>query len=151
MPKRIVFAVVSVLFSALLAQPAEAGTSISQAKSLIRALYYGHQAAAQRSLETELAYALAHDYPGMYSNTRQCLLDIAARGTGWGSPLPDLSTIDYDKSWSLPTGIPMNKLSGKKPKGETFVLNVNWSGDIRTNHVTILNGKAYYFLFICGS
>ena len=152
MQKRIVFLVVSVLLSALLAEPAEAGTSISQAKSLIRNLYYGHQQASQRSLDAENAYILAHNYPGMYSSARQCLLDSTSDGTRYGPATPNLSTIDFDKSWRVPTGLPKYRLIGKKPKGETFVVDVNWTiGGLSTNHVTILKGKAYYFLWICGS
>jgi hypothetical protein len=152
MQKRIVFLVVSVLLSLFIVQPAEAGTSLSQAKSLIRSLYYGHQQASQRSLDAENAYILAHNYPGMYSSARQCLLNLESQdGLGYGPAVPNLSTIDFDKTWTIPTGLPSNKLSGKKPKGDTFVVDVNWSGRLATNHVTILKGKAYYFLWICGS
>lgn len=87
----------------------------------------------------------------MYSNPRQCLSTLTQNGIGYGPGIPDLASVDFDSTWTIPTGLPGNKLSGKKPKGDTFVVDVNWSGRISTNHVTILKGKAYYYLWICGS
>jgi hypothetical protein len=152
MKRNITFLIVNVLLSMSLAQPAEASTSLAKAKSMIRDLYYGQQQAAQRSISAENSYIVSRIYPGMYTNPRKCLMDLEAQyGSGYGPAVPNLSTVDFDKNWVIPTGLPLNKLSGKKPKGETFVVDVNWTSGISTNHVTILNGKAYYFLWVCGS
>ena len=152
MKRKITILLVNVLITMCFVQPAEAGTSLSKAKSLIRDLYYGQQQAAQRSTDAENSYIISRNYPGMYTNPRKCLLDLQAQyGGSYGPAVPNLSTVDFDKNWKIPTGLPSNKLSGKKPKGETFVVDVTWTSGISTNHVTILNGKAYYFLWVCGS
>jgi hypothetical protein len=137
-----------VLLGALIIQTptAEAKTSLTLAKTMIRSLYYGQQQAAQKGIAADRNYIAAHLYPGMYLNPQECLKSWAGAGAG----VPDLSTLDYDPYWKLPTGVNQNKLSGKKPKGEIFVLDVNWPAGLQTNHVAILNGKAYYFLAICG-
>jgi hypothetical protein len=140
------------MFSFCFMTTAEASTSPSQAKSLIRNLYYGQQQASQRGVEAENAYILSHNYPGMYTAGKECLLNMENQsGSTYGPAVPNLLTIDTDKTWKVPSGLPSNRLSGKTPKGETFVLDVTWSNGIATNHVTVLNGKAYYFLWICGS
>ena len=72
-------------------------------------------------------------------------------GGTYGPAVPDLTTLDKDPSWAVPTGLPKNKLSGRVPRGDTFVLDVKWADGLSTNHVTILNGKAYYYLWVCGS
>lgn len=131
---------------------ADAAVSISQAKSMIRNLYYGQQQASQRGIDAEMNYITSHIYPGMYSNSRQCLSNIANElGFLYGPGSPNLLTLDFDKSWRIPTGLPLNKLSGAKPQGDTFVLDVTWRNGVATNHVTIRKGKAYYFLWVCGA
>jgi len=74
-------------------------------------------------------------------------------GAGYGTAVPNFSSLDYDPTWRVPTGIPGNKLSGKTPKGDIFVLEVNWpqTGGPSLNHVVFLNNKPYYFLWICNS
>jgi hypothetical protein len=127
-------------------------TSIEKAKPLIRSLYYGQSQASQRGLSAELTYIANNLYPGMYSNPQKCLNDLVTRyGSLYGQALPRLSTVDYDKSWVLPTGLKENKLSGKTPKGDIFVLEVKWSfSDApNVNHVVIFKGKPYYFLWVC--
>jgi len=152
MKKGTLFIVISILLTNFQVQSADASTSITKAKSMIRSLYYGQQQASQRSLAAENSYILSHNYPGMYSTAKQCLTDLENQfGQGYGPAVPNLLTVDFDTEWRVPTGLPSNRLSGKKPKGETFVVDVNWNSGLATNHVTILNGKAYYFLWICGS
>lgn len=128
------------------------GANVSKAKPLIRSLYYGLQQASQRGLAAENAYILAHNYPGMYSNPGKCLVDLEnAAGGGYGPGVPDLTTVDVDPVWVVPSGLPQNKLSNKRPKGDTYAVDVNWSTGLSTNHVTILNGKPYFYLWLCGS
>ena len=147
----IAFSVTACLFVST-APNASASVSLSQAKSLIRALYYGQQQAYQRGVDAENAYEVAHLYPGMYSSAKACLISMESQmGGTYGPAVPDLTTLDKDPSWAVPTGLPKNKLSGRVPRGDTFVLDVKWDNGLSTNHVTILNGKAYYYLWVCGS
>lgn len=120
-------------------------TSIRAAKSLIRSLYYGYQQASNNGWSGQKKYILAHNYPGMYANAKGCLDKL----TNYSSIMPDLSSVDKDSNWKLPKGVYQNKLSGKKPAGETFVFQVTSAGEQSFNHVTILKGKAYFFLWVC--
>ena len=142
--------IAAILLGTILTPQAEAGVQLSQAKSMIRALYYGQQQASLKGLSAENSYILSHLYPGMYSSPGRCLVNLENNGVSYGPAVPDLSTLDFDPYWTVPTGLPLNRLSGRKPKGDTFVLDVNWNSGLSTNHVTILNGKAYYFLWVCG-
>jgi hypothetical protein len=120
-------------------------TSVSSAKSLIRSLYYGYQQAANVSWANQKSYILAHNYPGMYSNASACLNKYSS----YSDIMPDLSSIAKEPNWKLPSGIYLNKLSGKTPNGETFVFQVTSNGSQAFNHATILKGKAYFYLWIC--
>jgi hypothetical protein len=122
-------------------------TSISKAKSLIRSLYYGYQQAGNVSWANQKKYILSHNYPGMYSNGASCLNKYSS----YGDTMPNLSTVSKESSWKLPAGIYLNKLAGKKPSGETFVFEATSGGKKQFNHVTILKGKAYFFLWICNA
>lgn len=127
-------------------------TTVEKAKPLIRNLYYGQSQASQQGLKAELSYIVKNLYPGMYSNPQKCLNEMFNRyGSGYGKAVPNLSTVDYDKSWKLPTGLWANALSGKTPKGDIFILEVKWSSSDTPDlvHVVILNGKPYYFLWVC--
>jgi hypothetical protein len=120
-------------------------TSISKAKSMIRSLYYGYQQASYKGWTSHKKYIAANNYPGMYSNAKGCLDKL----TSYGDVMPDLSTVGRDSSWKLPKGVYQNRLAGKKPAGETFVFQANAGGKQVFNHVTILKGKAYFFLWVC--
>ena len=121
--------------------------SISVAKGLIRSLYYGYQQAQQEGWSSLKNYIVAHNYPGMYSDPRGCLSNYSM----YDDIMPNLSTVGKEASWKIPSGIYANKLSGKKVRGETFVYQVTSAGAQSFNHATILNGKAYFYLWICNA
>jgi hypothetical protein len=120
-------------------------TTVAKAKSLIRSLYYGYQQATYKGWASHKKFILANNYPGMYANPKGCL-DKLSR---YNDIMPDLSSVAKDANWKLPKGVYLNKLSGKKPAGETFVFQANDEGTQVFNHVTILKGKAYFFLWVC--
>jgi hypothetical protein len=126
----------------------------NSSKMLVMKLYYGEQQAAQRSFAAIDAYIVKNNYPGMYGAklTMQCLaLYEKQTGSSYGPTFADLSTLMPDPSWTIPTGLPQNNLSGRKPKGTTYVFAGTRSGDQAYMHVTILNGKAYFYFWVCGS
>jgi hypothetical protein len=114
---------------------------VSVAKSKIRNLYYGLQQSAAASSRT--AYILSHNYPGMYSDPKSC---IAFWPYLWMNIQPDLSSVEPDPSWRIPSGVYKNKLVNKRPSGDTFVFSVNGNQFL---HSTILNGKTYFFMWLC--
>jgi len=120
-------------------------TTVTKAKSLIRSLYYGYQQASYQGWASHKKFILANNYPGMYTNPKGCL-DKLSR---YNDIMPDLSSVAKDANWKMPKGVYLNKLSGKKPAGETFVFQANNEGTQVFNHVAILKGKAYFFLWIC--
>jgi hypothetical protein len=120
-------------------------TTVTKAKSLIRSLYYGYQQASYQGWASHKKFILANNYPGMYTNPKGCL-DKLSR---YSDIMPDLSSVAKDANWKMPKGVYLNKLSGKKPAGETFVFQANDEGTQVFNHVTILKGKAYFFLWVC--
>jgi len=63
--------------------------------------------------------------------------------------MPDLSSVSKDTGWRVPSDLYLNKLSKKKPVGDTFVFQIDWDGTKQFNHATVLKGKAYFFLSIC--
>lgn len=120
-------------------------TTVTKAKSLIRDLYYGYQQARYQGWASQKKFILANNYPGMYSNPKGCLDKLSS----YNDVMPDLSSVAKDTNWKLPKDVYLNKLSGKKPTGETFVFQVTSGGTQAFNHVTILKGKAYFFLWVC--
>jgi hypothetical protein len=122
--------------------------SLSVAKSSIRSLYYGFQQATNQGWAAQKKYILAHNYPGMYSNATACISDYK---TTWPLLAPNLNTVAKDSGWKIPSGTKLNKLANKKPAGDTYILDVKSRGTTSLNHVTILKGKAYFFLWICNA
>jgi hypothetical protein len=120
-------------------------SSVTSAKALIRTLYYGYQQASNISWAKQKSYILAHNYPGMYANAATCLNKYSS----YSDIMPDLSSVSKEANWKLPSGVYLNKLSGKKPVGDTFVFQVTSNGAQAFNHATILKGKAYFYLWIC--
>ena len=115
--------------------------NVSSAKSKIRTLYYGLQQSSTTSSRT--AYILSHNYPGMYSNPKAC---ISSWPYLWTNIQPDLGSVEADPSWRIPSGVYQNKLVNKRPSGDIFVFSVNGSQFL---HATILNGKTYFFMWLC--
>jgi hypothetical protein len=153
---KIAIALVSCLALMTLGQSAQAhspqisstlpkATTVAKAKSMIRSLYYGYQQASYNGWASHKRFILANNYPGMYSNPKACLDKLSS----YSDIMPDLSSVARSTNWKLPKGVYLNKLSGKKPAGETFVFQATSGGSQVFNHVTILKGKAYFFLWVC--
>lgn len=119
----------------------KAKVSFTQSKRLIRELYLGYQQA--KSWPKRKAYILKHNYPGLYRNmASKCLNKLSS----YENIMPDLTTLDADSDWYIPRLYAV-KLAGTKPKGQRFVFEVNHGQEF--SHATILDGKAYFFLWIC--
>ena len=126
-------------------QASSKATTVAKAKTMIRTLYYGYQQASNQGWAAQKKYILANNYPGMYTYAKGCLDKLS----GYSDIMPDLSSVGKDPNWKLPKGVYQNKLSGKKPAGESFVFQVTSNGEQAFNHVTILKGKPYFFLWVC--
>lgn len=126
-------------------------------KALISALFSGETRAASRSKEDWVDYFIAHNYPGSFDEklVRACHADPDPEIDTF-TLVPDLSTLRPTPDWVGPPRDPGQKewlFAGKKPEGVTYslVINMTYAGfeDSETVHVTILDGKAYYFSGRC--
>ena len=156
---RIWFVAIVVGSLALNVVPASAVGVSSSAKSQIRKLYYDYNQAF-RTTQGGIAFIESHNYPGVlqqssstWADWKQQWIDSELRFNA----SPDLTTIDFDKSWKWVSG-PCHPAMKSPPKGTTYILTienhaVDGTGAQSTNksdlHVTIYNGKAYFYQSIC--
>lgn len=157
------------LFSALasvailtvgLALPADAAGVSATAKSQIRKLFYDQNQASAASTSAFISYVKSHNYPGVVQSN-------SSEWASWAIKLkevnfkkistPDLSTIDLDPNWKWVAGN-CHPAMKSKPKGTTYIVTIDqtistdYEAPVSSKadvHVTILNGKAYFYQTIC--
>lgn len=136
-----------------------AGVSTT-AKSQIRKLFYDERQAMAVSTASWISFVKSHNYPGavqtdipLWNDWESKLLNANFKI----SVTPDLSTVDFDPSWKWVAGN-CHPAMKSKPKGTTYIVTVdqtvssdydpvsNAKVDI---HVTIWNGRAYFYQTIC--
>jgi hypothetical protein len=158
-PARILFTGLLVGAIALNVVPASAGGVSASAKSQIRKLYYDYNQAF-RTTEGGIAFIESHNYPGVlqqssdaWASWKQQWIDSGVKE----SLNPDLTTVDFDKTWKWVAG-PCHPAMKNPPKGTTYIVTIQGhmfdaTGAQSTNqsdlHVTIWNGKAYFYQSIC--
>jgi hypothetical protein len=141
------------LYASAVSASASGQVSLAKARSLIGTLYFNEAQAYQVSSSAGWKYDYAHNYPGV--STKAAFMKCAATRSDKGfSVTPNLSNIAVVKGWKIPQGIGTH-LGGTVPKGVTFVVHETeslpgYSSAKTTAHVTILNGKAYYYNEPCG-
>jgi hypothetical protein len=135
---------------------AKSAPKIAHVRQLISTLFYGEEQAAQVSYSAHGAYDYSHDYPGSYNRTK-FLKAVAINHSKYCSSIdaPQLTTVMPDPSWVGPAANPAEHgsylFAGKKPRGFTYILDVNYScatggsNAIGQVHVTILKDKAYFY------
>jgi len=139
--------------------PASASGVPAAAKSQIRKLYYDFNQSFRNTADG-IAFIESHNYPGVLQQTSSSWASYKQQWIDGGiteSLSPDLTTVDLDKSWKWTAG-PCHPAMRSAPKGSTYIVTVtahlfDSSGGQSTNqsdvHVTILNGKAYFYQSIC--
>lgn len=134
-----------------------------QAKQLIRTLFYERQQAWNSGTQAGLDFDSAHNYPGAFDSAASA--ECAKKGQlvenkYFNSTSVDLNTFSIDENWQGPKLKYQDYLfSGKKPRGQTFIvtgstsssdINHPLSESISTDfHVTVLEGKPYFFFGKC--
>ena len=135
-------------------------SSVDTDSLAILQLFNGEHAAFNISFSAGLNYVLTHDYPGVIDSAKfkACSATWSDKsgdpwaGGGKNFLTPDLTTIQL-----IATFTPRFTATDTKPfsdpvKGKTYQLTENTTGgSSSTIHVTILNGKAYYYFWACGS
>jgi hypothetical protein len=130
---------------------------------MVRELYYGETEAYLNSQHDGLTYALAHDYPGSVNSAKYlaCAAQDEAQFPGETvSMIPEMDTMAPDPAWVGPVqnGVADWAFAGKKPHGQTFILTVDQTDTSPSQqpsttkaqvHVTVWNGKAYFYLTAC--
>jgi hypothetical protein len=140
-------------------QASAAGVS-STAKSQIRKFFYDETQANAISTGNWIAFVKTHSYPGLLQTSTPLWKSWEAKLTSMhykSSFLPDLSTVDFDPSFKWVAG--NCRVAAKtKPKGTTYIVTIDYTTSSDSNpsssgkvdiHVTIWNGKVYYYQTIC--
>jgi len=150
--------VFSLLFSSTLLPQQSANAAVSSTvKSQIRTLFYGSQQAFQTSTAAGIAYIESHNYPGSVKTSSSLYQRSLPERINAGFKeliTPQLSKVDKDPTWMW-SGALCHPQIKKPPKGDTYVVTVDWSlVPLGTNgtsdlHVTILNKKAYFYIDLC--
>jgi hypothetical protein len=155
--------VIAFCFSFLLQIPfistSQAAFGNSQAKSIIRTLYYDITQAYEISIYEGYKYVVSRSYPGSLNS--KLSLKCAKDYTEGFSLVPDLSTVAKDTSWKIryKNQDTNQNLYNKKLPGDIYVVTVTYqsidaqgnviSSKKSDNHVSILKGKAYVFWPMC--
>lgn len=155
--------VVVLLLAGCAAAPSGAAAD-AQVVSATEELFAGHNAAFEDSPQAGWDYQVAHDYPG-YANADDPaatqLRERMLQAGYWEKFVPDLTSVTADPGW-VPVTDNLACLAGfdKPPAGQTFVVTVDRSGgETATNslhpqqrttvHVSLLDGRLYYFIPLC--
>ena len=154
---RSLFAITLSVSSLLIPQQQANAAVSSTVKNQIRTLFYNSQQAFQKSTAAGITYLESNNYPGsvitsssLYKRRVKERIYIGFKET----ITPQLSTIDKDPTWMW-SGAMCHPQMNKPPKGDTYIVTVDWSlVPLGTNgtldlHVTILNGKAYFYIDLC--
>jgi hypothetical protein len=133
--------------------------SMDTVKNLVSKLFYGERVAAHESWVKVTKYNFAHDYPGSYwrdSFFLQATQDKLQYKFCTRSVTPDLSTVTRVYKWVAPKGdYTLWRLGGKTPKGYTYTVTAMGTCVVGSGHglptkwlahITVLDGKAYYYL-----
>ena len=128
-------------------------TSIAQVGALIDSLYYNVSQAFGHGGTVGYEAVLAGDYPGSVDPAKFQSCFAAGNNASYSeSDAPNLTTLAPDPKWVLPSATssqPFWVAQTAPPLGTTYILQVAYSspGGNSTGlvHVTILNGKAYFY------
>jgi hypothetical protein len=130
--------------------------SLGQVKSLVTALFSGYDSTSG-SPTAQYKYDYAHDYPGSFDEAAFFSCAKKSPNAGYSDSItPNLSTVIALSGWHVPLSLKSQDkepilIAGQIPKGniyqvEIFVSPNDGSSSYNTNtHLTILNGKAYFF------
>jgi len=159
--KKLLKSISSLLILILILAPSTDIANANSDKGLIRNLFYGLQQAMQNGTASGIAYIEKNNYPNVITKGTNWERWKAARIQAGFSEIisPDLTTMDTDSTWMWGAGF-CHPAMTKPPKGKTYIFNTTAShgvigGQMQTEtlqaHATIWNGRAYFYLTICGS
>lgn len=123
----------------------------SSVKSGIKNLYDGLNRAYKSSTLNGINYIENHNYPNSVDKNSDDWLGSSLNLISSGYydvadiKLSSLKRVSYWK-WDSGKCHPAMKAP---PKGTTYVLQINWGKGFEDNHVTVLNGKFYFYQDIC--
>jgi hypothetical protein len=121
----------------------------------IRKLYYDERTACVVSSDKCVDFMFQNDYPGLHSLSKSYISKVKQTVDFSESDTPNLSTITPDPTWVYPTLSCEAKLIKKDISqplpGRTYSVQTDASGSNPsfTSHVTLLNGKIYYYPYVC--
>jgi len=127
--------------------PAQSG--MDQDKILVSDLFYRDQIASGQSNAEYFEFVLDNSYPGTVNEVvaRQCFKD-GSTPTPYG--VPDLNTLRADPNWTVPQTEITDIDLGVPPTGTTYIVKSESVFGVNQVHVTILDGRPYYFPDFCG-
>jgi hypothetical protein len=137
--------------------------SLEEAKSLVRTLFYDRQQAWNDGAKKGSEFDAANNYPGAYdvNALQKCVEERGWIPDGYAEQVSvDIDSLAPDEKWIGPVDDEEGWLfSGKKPDGQTFIVTITSSSSSIYSppseafnsdvHVTILNGKAYFYFGKC--
>jgi hypothetical protein len=130
-------------------------------KNGLRTLLYDMTQAYQQNSTAGVNFDLANSYPGFIdatSATYKANAALIVSGQYTDSEVPELSTIAPAPEW-VPSSTSCYTTTGEPPSGRTFIVTIDDTqtedGYLSTTqkfdgHITLLNGKLYYFPNTCG-
>ena len=117
---------------------------------LISQLFYQDQIAASKSVKDLFDFQLANTYPGAVNAEIATSAFNEGNYPGSSYGVPDLTTLRLDPNWIVPVLCPADIDLVVPPKGTTYILAAEgFLGAISQVHVTVLDGKAFYYPSFC--
>ena len=116
--------------------------------ALISDLFYQDQIAASKSMQDLFDFQIANTYPGVL-NVDVATANFSKVGQIIPYGVPDLSTLRLDPKWVVPVICDADIDLGEPPVGTTYIVAAESEYGLSQVHVTILDGKAYYYPGFC--
>ena len=118
--------------------------------NLISDLFYQDQIAGSKSMQELFDFQIANTYPGAV-NKDVASANFSKVGQIVSYGVPDLSTLRLDPDWVVPVICDADIDLGGPPKGTTYIVTAENSVGVSQVHVTVLDGKAYYYPGFCSN
>jgi hypothetical protein len=135
----------------VLAQDVSTAAVPNSVKSGVKNLYDGLNRAYQSSTLVGINYIENHIYPNALNRNSEdwfgASLSLISSGY-YDVADVNLSSLKRDSYWKWDSG-KCHSAMKSPPKGTTYVLKINWGNGFEDNHVTVLNGKFYFYQDIC--
>ena len=126
----------------------ETTNTLESDSALVSDLFYQDQIAASKSMQDLFDFQIANTYPGAV-NVDVATANFSKVGLMIPYGVPDLTTLRLDPNWVVPVICEADVDLGGPPKGTTYIVTAESEDGLSQVHITILDGKAYYYPGFC--